>query len=252
MFPKASWHFGAGRLYFRAPGETPVKIATLQGVDIDISATTKDLNGENQFPEASVRAGMKITGKVQTGRFDGRVISQLFLGASEEAGTIATGLLVPVDAKPYVIDEDGMVALGLAGATYDSDLGVVDAATGRAFRWVDQNPAEGEYSVNVATGSYVFDVSFRGRKVLLSYIKSDSTQGQTTAIQNELMGEGPTFEMVSFDSKGLFIQLYSCQFSKLSLQRKNEDFLIPNLEFSASADDVLGVGRISIPASATA
>lgn len=251
MYPKANWHFGAGRLIYRTQTGTPVPVATLQEVDVDISATTKDLIGENQYPEASVRAGMKISGKVQTGRFDGRVISNLYLGASEEAGTIAKGLLVAADREPYTVDQDGTVALNLGEAQFDTDLGVIDVATGGAFKWVAANPAAGEYTYD-ANGMYAFDEGSAGRRVMISFVKSVAGQGETTTITNDLMGEGPTFEMISFDKKGLYLQLYCCQFSKLSLQRKNEDFLIPNLEFSAYADDVRGVGRLSIPASAAA
>lgn len=245
MFKKASWHFGAGYLYFRRAGQAAIRVATLQEIDVDISATQKDLVGENQFPEASVRAGMKITGKVQTGRFDGRIISQLFLGASEAAGTINTGLLVPSIDQPIQIPDGGMYEIELGAAAFDSDLGVIDGATGAAFGWVEKDPTQGEYSIDVQNGMYLFADADAGKRVLLSYIKADPSSGQTTLISNEVMGEGPTFEMVSFDKKGLLIELYACQFNKLSLQRKNEDFLIPNLEFGAFADDVRGVGRIS-------
>jgi hypothetical protein len=245
MFKKASWHFGAGRLFFRPQGAAPIRVATLQEIDIDISATQKDLIGENQFAEATVRAGMKITGKVQTARFDSRIISQLFLGASEAAGSINPGLLIAVNDQAVQIAAGGVAALDLGDATYDKDLGVIDAATGDAFSWVNADPAPGEYTVDVQTGAYLFDETYVGKRVLLSYIKADASQGETTTITNELMGESPTFELVSTDSKGLLIELYACQFNKLSLQRKNEDFLIPNLEFAACADDLRGVGRIS-------
>ncbi|WP_321914816.1 hypothetical protein [Paraburkholderia sp. J11-2] len=245
MYSKPHWSFGAGRLYYRPPGGTPIKVATLQGVDIDISGSPKDLIGENQFPEATVRAGTKITGKVQSGRFDGRVISNLFFGASETAGTIQQGLLVPVENQPAQIGADGTVTPPLGSATFDTDLGPTDPKTGWAFKRVDENPAEGEYVVDIDTGEYTFDVASSGRSVLLSYIKSDASLGETTTIANDLMGEAPTFGLISYDKK-ILIELYSCQFSKLSLQRKNEDFLIPNMEFGASADDVLGVGRISM------
>ncbi|QBQ98171.1 hypothetical protein [Paraburkholderia pallida] len=245
MFKKANWHFGAGYLYFRSAGAAPIRVATLQGIDVDISASQKDLMGANQFAEASVRAGMKITGKVQTGRFDGRIISQLFLGASRAAGNVDTGLLIPVTDRAMQIPEGGMLELELGTATFDSDLGVIDAATGAAYVWVDKDPAVGEYSVDPHDGLYVFAEAEVGKRVLLSYVKADPSSGQTTTITNDVMGEGPTFEMVSFDGKGLFIQLYACQFNKLSLQRKNEDFLIPNLEFGAVADDARGIGRMS-------
>lgn len=242
MFNKPSWHFGSGRLMFRKDGGTPISVATLQGVDIDISASTKELMGANQYAEATARTGGKITGKVQSGRFDHRIVTELFFGAM--ADDVSTGLVVPVDRLPVIVP-DGVLVVAENGE-FDMDLGVVLEATGQAFRRSFEAELQaGEYAVDETEGSYRFAAADAGKKVLLSYLMVDTTRGQTTIITNPLMGEAPTFELVSFDAKGLFLQLYACQFSKLSLQRKNEDFLIPNLEFSAVADEVRGVGRIS-------
>lgn len=241
MFKKANWHFGAGDLVLRKANTTPVSVATLQGIDVDISASTKELMGSNQFAEAVQRTGTKISGKVQSGRFDHRLVSEFLLGSADDA--VTTGLLVPVQEE-VTVDADG-ITIVQGGATFDMDLGVRDMATGGALKRVTGVPATGEYSVNEATGEYTFAVADAGDKVLVKYVKRDATKGTTTTIANQLMGEAPTFELISYDTKGLFLQLYAVQFNKLSLSRKNEDFLVPNLEFSAFADDVRGVGRIS-------
>ena len=245
MYKKANWFFGAGELIARPAGGTPVRVATLQGVDIDIGATPKNLIGSRQYAEASVRAGSTISGKIQSGRFDGRLISNLFLGASETDGSIQTGLIIPVTDEIVTIGEDGTVTPKLAGATFDSDLGAVDFQTRGIYKWVKQDPASGEYTYDEATGEYSFAEADAGKKVALSYLKVDQTRGETTTIRNDEMGEQASFELISYDKKGLFIHLYACQFNKATLQRKNDDYLIPNLEFDAYADDVRGVGRIS-------
>lgn len=245
MYKKANWFFGAGELIARPKGGTPVRVATLQGVDIDIGATPKNLIGSRQYAEASVRAGSTISGKIQSGRFDGRLISNLFLGASEVDGSIQSGLIVPVTDEIVTIDDDGSATPKLGGAKFDSDLGAIDLVSRGAYKWVKQDPAAGEYTYDEATGDYTFSVDDAGKKVALSYLKFDSTQGTTTTITNDEMGEQQSFELISYDKKGLFIQLYACQFNKATLQRKNDDYLIPNLEFDAYADDIRGVGRIS-------
>ena len=241
MFNKANWHFGAGDLVLRKTGKTPVTVATLQGIDVDISASTKELMGSNLFAEAVQRTGTKISGKVQSGRFDHRLVSEFLLGAAD--ADVTEGLLVPVQ-EPITIDADG-VTIVAGGATFDMDLGVRDVATGGALKRVTGVPSTGEYAVNEATGEYTFAAADQGDKVLVKYVKRDAARGTTTTIANQMMGDAPTFELVSYDAKGLFLQLYAVQFNKLSLSRKNEDFLVPNLEFAAFADDVRGVGRIS-------
>lgn len=242
MFQKSNWHFGAGQLLFRAQGMTPIRVATLQGIDVDISASTKELMGSRQFAEATQRTGIKISGKVQAGRWDGRVVSELLLGAKE--ADVTAGTVVVIDNEPGTVPVGGGEIAVTKGATFDMDMGVRDVATAGFYRRVSAAPEAGEYSIDEATGEYTFAAADAGKKVQISYAYIDLTAGTTTTISNQEMGESPTFELVTYDS-GLFLQLYACTFSKLSLSRKNEDFVIPNMEWSAAADDVKGVGRLS-------
>ena len=242
MFQKSNWHFGAGQLLFRAQGATPIRVATLQGIDVDISASTKELMGSRQFAEATQRTGIKISGKVQMGRWDGRIVSELLLGAKE--ADVSAGTVVVVDNEPGTVPVGGGEITVTKGATFDMDMGVRDVATAGFYRRVSAAPAAGEYAVDDATGDYTFAAADAGKKVQISYAYIDLAKGSTTTISNQEMGESPTFELVTYDS-GLFMQLYACTFSKLSLSRKNEDFVIPNMEWSAAADDVRGVGRLS-------
>lgn len=242
MFEKSNWHFGAGQLLYRKRGETPIRVATLQGIDVDISASTKELMGSRQFAEATQRTGTKISGKVQAGRWDGRVVSELFLGAKDS--DVSQGTIVPIDNEPGTVPAGGGDITVAQGAKFDMDMGVRDVATAGFYRRVTGAPAAGEYQLDEESGEYTFAEADAGKKVQISYTYVDATKGTTTIISNQEMGEAPTFELVTYDS-GLFLQLFACTFSKLSLSRKNEDFVIPNMEWSASADDVLGVGRLS-------
>lgn len=242
MFNKADWHFGAGKLRYRKVGMTPIAVATLQGIDVDISASTKELMGSRNFAEASMRSGTKISGKVQSGRWDHRVVTELFFGSKDRDTT--TGMVVPVDDELITINADGKATVA-GGAKFDMDMGVRDVDTAGFLMRVASGPATGQYAVNEQTGEYAFAVGDKGKKVLVSYTKVDATKGSTTVISNQEMGEAPTFELITYDSKGLFLHLYAVTFNKLSLSRKNEDFVIPNLEWSAAADDVRGVGRMS-------
>ncbi|AOZ05963.1 hypothetical protein [Cupriavidus malaysiensis] len=241
LFNKADWHFGAGMLRYLKAGTTPIRVATLQGIDVDISASSKELMGSRNFAEATARAGTKITGKVQAGRWDHRVVTELFFGSKDE--DTSAGMVVPVDDEPAVIVADGYTVAG--GAKFDMDMGVRDVATGGFLVRVAKDPKAGQYAVNEATGKYTWAAADKDKKVQISYTKIDVSRGATTLITNAEMGEVPTFELITYDQKGLFLHLYAVTFNKLSLARKNEDFVIPNMEWSAAADDVRGVGRLS-------
>lgn len=132
-------------------------------------------------------------------------------------------------------------------ATFNLDLGVINVSTGVSFTQVASGPVAGQYSVSGA-GIYTFAVADAGTAVFINYIYTDSTQGQTLSISNELMGVAPTFQLVLtevFDGKTFVLVLYSCTSSKLSFPFKQDDFGISELDFQAQANDAGQVGYIS-------
>ena len=74
-------------------------------------------------------------------------------------------------------------------------------------------------------------------------------RGETITINNQLMGEAPTFKGIfngRFSGKQMTLILNNCVSSKLSLiGTKLEDFSIPEFDFSASANDAGRVGTLS-------
>ena len=86
--------FGAGKLIAvpttDAAGNaiavpTPVAVAVLQDVSVDIDYETKTLHGEKQFAVAVARGKAKIGWKAKTGDFDAGVLGSLLLGAQPAA-----------------------------------------------------------------------------------------------------------------------------------------------------------------------
>jgi len=69
-----------------AGNPTPIKLATLQDLQVEFSATIKDLRGQAQFPDDTAISDKKITWKSGTGRFDIDAFNNVFFGES-----IATG-----------------------------------------------------------------------------------------------------------------------------------------------------------------
>ena len=240
----AQFNFGAGVLWatptLDASGAaivnpTPLMLAVTQEVSIDISGDIKELYGSNQFPVAVGRGKMKITGKAKYGQFNGAILNSLFFGQTMTSSLYSivndtTGATIP--ATPFTITPT-VPATG----TWAGDLGVRDA-TGNPMTRVASAPTTGQYSVTA--GAYLFSTADTGKVVFINYsYTATSTIAKTSTVQNVAMGQAPTFRADFFNQlggNGLALTLFSCISSKLSLQTKIDDFMIPELDFSAFAD----------------
>jgi hypothetical protein len=99
-------------------------------------------------------------------------------------------------------------------------------------------PATGQYSV--AAGVYTFAAADTGQLVFINYsYTGTSTIAKTSIVQNVAMGQAPTFRADFFNQlggNGLALTLFSCVSNKLSMQTKIDDFMVPEIDFSAFAD----------------
>src|SRR5260370_8597185 len=78
-----------------AGNPTPIKLATLQDLQAEFSATIKDLRGQAQFPDDTAISDKKITWKSGPVRFDIDAFNTAFFGES-----IATGVLKIHSSQP--------------------------------------------------------------------------------------------------------------------------------------------------------
>lgn len=228
--------FGAGivTLTPSITNPTPVQVATLKDVSIDISYTEKELRGANTFPEDVARAGGKISGKAKSGRINGGLMQLLLTGATQ-----STGRVIPVSGETGTIPTTPFTITVANGATFDTDLGVIDLNTGLAMVRVASAPATGQYSVNTATGVYTFAAADTGHQVAFRYLYKNTTLGTTLDYSNQLMGTAQTFEVTVFNSYAggdHGFRLYACTLPKLSLSYKNEDYTESDIDFSAFAN----------------
>lgn len=125
------------------------------------------------------------------------------------------------------------------------DLGVYNAGTGIQMTRVSGGPIAGEYMFDGTSGAYNFSTTDQaaGVKVLPSYTYAQTTSGGRITAYNQKMGSSPVFKLQlgnSFLSNKLGLTVYQCVPTKMSWDFKNEDFTIPDFEFSAFVD---GLGR---------
>ena len=238
--------FGVGQMFGTRSdiaNATPVQFGTLQDVSLDFSFTDKPLMGQYQLPVANARGAAKLTGKAKFARLDPAVYSDIFFGQSRTTG--ASDLIANGEAG--MVPASSVYTLTSANAaTWVEDLGVTYAATGLSFTKVVSGPAAGQYSVSA--GIYTFAAADASAAVLLSYLYTSSTTGNKLVITNQLMGQAPTFKLRLFNTyqgRATVYEFNQAQSSKLTLNSRNEDWLIPELDFSLFTDASNTLGTIS-------
>ncbi len=236
--------FGSGNFYgiASAANSTPRKFATLQDVQFDLQFTTKQLYGQNQVALDIRRGQAKFTGKAKFAQISGAMLNDLFF-----AQTAATGLLLSAVGEAGTVSATPFTVTVANAATFDTDLGVVYAATGAPLTRVASAPAQGQYSV--ASGVYTFNAADTGAAVLIDYLYTAATGGAKVALSNQSMGTTPTFMGVfstTASGKNVTLKLNLCTSSKLSLQTKIEDYTIPELDFEVMADASNNIGTLSV------
>ncbi len=236
--------FGSGNFYgiSSAANSTPRKFATLQDVQFDLQFTTKQLYGQNQVALDIRRGQAKFTGKAKFAQISGAMLNDLFFSQ-----TAATGLLLSAVGEAGTVSATPFTVTVANAATFDTDLGVVYAATGVPLTRVASAPAQGQYSV--ASGVYTFNASDTGVSVLIDYLFTAAAGGTKVALSNQTMGTTPTFMGVfstTASGKNVTLKLNLCTSSKLSLQTKIEDYTIPELDFEVMADASNNIGTLSV------
>jgi len=242
--PLEQYGFGVGNIFAvrtDIANPTPVRLGTVQDISIDYSFTVKELIGQYQAPVAIARSGVKIGGKCKSAKLNARAWNDVFFGQTLATGTLIVktdengpaGLAIPI--TPFTITVTN-------GATFVSDLGVFDATSGVQFTRVAGAPTAGTYSVSAA-GVYLFAAAdnVAARKVVISYSYTQAVNGGRISAVNQLMGHSPVFRLElgnAFLGNAQSMILYQCIATKLSFGMKNEDFEIPEFEFSAFADSL--------------
>lgn len=184
----------------------------------------------------------------------GVVVGQAVSGTGVTAGSVVTALTTTTVTlnKPVA---SGGVASGASitfgpsitvanAAGFAQDLGVMNALTGALLTPVASAPATGEYSVS--GGTYVFASADEGGVVVFDYAYAQTTKGQSVTYYAQKMGPRPTFIMYlsnkafmnnpAYAGQPLGAIIYAAGIDKFSLDFKNEDWTVPETDFSASRD----------------
>lgn len=245
-------NFGAGKLIaiptFDYAGAaiinpTPVILAVLQDVSVDLSVEIKTLHGNKRYPVAAAQGKGKTEIKAKNADINGGVLGSLFYGRSSAAGIKAAVLdfVATIPGTPFTV-----TIVPPSSGTFVTDLGVL--INGVQATRVASAPAVGQYTVS-GGGAYVFNTADAAKTALISYEYSATTGGQVFNLTNDIMGTTPSFTTLlqaSYDGKTMVMKLNRCVSGKLSVPLKNDDFAMYDFEAEAFEDSTGSLGYICL------
>jgi len=244
--------FGPGILWMTRTdiaNGNPINVGFVNEFSMDISFTTKALYGQNQFPLLVARGEAKTTGKIKAATLSGTALNTVLLGGTWTAGTQYDALstaATAIPATPFTI-----TPVVPNSGTWDTDLGVVNAATSEPLVQVASAPAAGQYSV--AAGVYTFASAdhVSGISVIISFAYKYSTTatGQFQTIVNNPIGTTPTFQLdykTTLYGATYYVRLFNAVGSKWAMDHKLSDFAMPEYDFEFFANAAQQVGIISL------
>lgn len=237
--------FSPGRFFGinNVSNPTPARAYVPQDMSIDFKQSTKELFGEKRFSVAVAAGEQSITGKVSMGAQNARILADLLFGIGS-----STGSIVEADKETAVVPSTPFQVTVANGATWTTDLGVMDAATGEVYTRVASAPATKQYSVS-AGGIYLFNTANVGVNVLISYLYTIAT-GEKLIMTNQLQGPAGSFTSVMVFPYGTdqdVLTLNNAIPTDHSLATKLGDYAKPTFGFMASTDasDTLGTYAFS-------
>ena len=243
--------FGPGILFLTRTditGATPIEIGYAQEVTIDQSSKAKALYGRDRYALAIGQGPIDVTVKVKSAEISPAALNAALYGGTFTAGAVAGAIEEShtVSASPFQVT--------VANASYfDTDLGVIYKASRLPLTKVASSgaiSATGQYAN--ASGVYTFASGDSGSAILNSYAYDPpaASGGETLLLANTPIGTGTTLQIdffIQYQGNIYYTRVYNCVGTKLSQGFKIEDFMMPDFEFMASANNAGNVFEFGFP-----
>jgi hypothetical protein len=237
--------FGSGSLWGAvgqfADGSIPatptiVKVGTLQEWSLDVHWDIRQLYGGFDSPVAIGRGKARYPLKFKFAQINANVLNALVFGVP---GQPSAGETLMAEDEPHTIPASSPHEIAVTppdSGTFAADWGVRYASSGLTLARVAGAPSSGQYSVNA--GVYSFAASDVNAAILISY-EYTVPGGYTVQVSRQLLGSLPTFKFfgkVMFAGRQMTVKMNQVVASKLSMQTKLDDFMIPEIDAEAFAD----------------
>jgi hypothetical protein len=239
MQTQSNIQFGSGVFVFTpnfgnlASSPTPIKLKVLQEASIEFKGDLKKLFGQSQFPVATARGKIDVTGKAKVGCLDQNDINQIYWGQTVVSGGQVQTVETHTPAASVTTTTDAAYV----------DQGVINGTTGISMLRVASAPAVGQYtfapSASAGVGAtYGFNAAETAATVQLTFLATVTT-GSSLTLTNQLMGFAPVCQAYlsnSFRGEVDAVQLNAVTLGMFSKPTKQEDFWVSDLDFSANCD----------------
>lgn len=230
-------NFGVGQLVINPGGATPtpIQLAILQDVGLDLAFAEKLLYGAYQLPVDVARGEAKFAIKAKEAQVSSLMLGSFLAGSTSSANYTAGAIneAGTIPASPAYT-----VTVANSG-TFVADSGIVDLTAGIVMTRVSSVSAAGQYSVSA--GVYTFYSADASHSVWISYSYTVSGSGKTLHYNNQLMGQGVSYSAYLFNvyrTKVMGFKLYAVTWPKLSAALKNNDFTVTDNDLNVYADSM--------------
>lgn len=215
----------------------PVFFGSLQDISFDFTQKIIKLMGQGKFADAAAQGDMDLKGKAAIGRFETSTFNHLMFGETTTANVKLIDSL-----ETHTIPTTPFAVTVTNSATWNLDLGVMNAITGAPYVAVGMTPVAG-VSYTVASGVYTFASADAGTSVTISYTNVPaSPEGSTLQIIQHPIAYGPFWEFyMPIPTPQTFpsvdgIHLFRCFSSAFKMPMKRDGFTISDFEWECFPD----------------
>lgn len=211
---------------------TPVHLATVQSIQLDLSWEEVMLYGKEDLPEHVARTKAKLTGSIKVARFMRGVSEVILSGSTTTAGSRLLALS----------ESTGSISGATYTATHASggiqNFGVKDE-NDNTMKCVPSAPAAGEYSLVETTGVYTFNAAATGKTYSVSYSYADAVNGKTVSYSSQTIGAAVGNRIDIFgatDGLKYGITLFKATLPNFNAAFSTTEYAQPDLKFTAFKD----------------
>ena len=222
-----------------APNPTPLGIGVLQNIKMTLGADIKSLYGIDQWAVDTAIGKRTIKGSFEFAQISNLLMSQLFFGDANEAGSVAT-TTYPGEAHTVPASSVYAVTVTNDALTPLVDYGVTYQNTGVALENVGSASltAAGQYKVDLSTGVYTFYSADASAAVYINYSWTPASGGNTLTVQAHPMGYGPIISLnlvFPYEGGGLGFYLPNVRLGKIDAATKLEDYTMYTTDYEGFA-----------------
>jgi hypothetical protein len=216
-----------------ATNPTPQEFQAIQDISLELNKTIKSASGQYIFPIDSGVVEGKATGKITFLQSEIQLFNQLMNADNMSVGGVqlASQTSVIPASTPFTVTVTNSANFARPFTVVYAGAGVGGAPV--PLTLVASAPTVGQYSVSA--GVYTFAAADEGKSVIINYLWTNATAGNTAQMNNQLVGYGPICELYVFPNyQGQNAwHLPAVRFGKQSKPLKRADYMVVEVDYEA-------------------